>query len=720
MAIARYVVGLIAASAVATSVLVSPAAQAADARDPADGEGLQEIVVTAEKRETSLQKTAISMTAFDQEALLRNGVTKAEDIAALAPGVELAQNSANIIVTIRGVASRDTTEIGDPAVAISTDGFYIQRPYGLSDSTYDLERVEVLRGPQGTLYGRNATGGAINFISNKPKDDFEASGTIGYGTYNLLTTQGMVNVPLTDKLDARASFSTIRHDGYRSGEAPATPGDDADATSARVHLLYKPIDDLKILLTGQFTHEGGVGPTVEGFAPLQKVNGATVTSYQPSIYASGVPHGAPNQRLDDTIKTIQWDIEYNLGFANLVYIGGHRNTNFRQLRDLDGVLTSGNYFLPNERPQDWSHELRLVSNGAGPFTWQVGAYYFTEDNPLYTLYQSYAVANSPTNIFTYNTDTKQNAKAGYGQVTYEILDGVKLEGGLRYSTDHKDRYGYQDLGAGPVSQQGSSHDSKTTYHAAIDWQAAPANLLYVKYDTGYKAGGFAAPPGLPQHLYAPETVSAVEAGSKNRFLNNRLQLNISAFHYNYEDQQVAVLVTSGSSAGFSDTLNAGQSKIWGTEIEAAANVTSADKVDAFVDYLHAVFSDFCTARTNGVCTKNLAGHTAAQAPLWQLGGGYEHEFPFGNGASFNARVQSHFETHTYLGPENYGYQYQKQYSRSDVLLTFHAPQDKWSLQGYVRNLENAVVITSAGAGFGYYNYALAPPRTYGVQFTYNK
>jgi iron complex outermembrane recepter protein len=720
MTIARCVAGLIATNALATCVLVSPSARAAAATDPADTEGLQEIVVTAEKRETSLQKTAISMTAFDQEALTRNGVTKMEDIAALSPGVELAQNSANIIVTIRGVASRDTTEIGDPAVAISTDGFYIQRPYGLSDSTYDLERVEVLRGPQGTLYGRNATGGAINFISNKPKDAFEASGTLGFGNYNLLTTQGMVNIPVTNQLDARASFSTIRHNGYRSGEAPATPGDDADATSARLHLLYKPIEDLSILLTGQFTHEGGVGPTVEGFAPLQKVNGVTVTSYQPNIFAGGVPHGAPNQFLDDTIKTIQWDAEYKLGFANLVYIGGYRDTDFRQLRDLDGVLTSGNYFLPHEQPKDWSHELRLVSNSAGPFTWQLGAYYFTEDNRLYTLYQSYAVANSPANIFTYNTDTRQNAKAGYGQVTYEILDGLKVEGGLRYSTDHKDRSGYQNLGAGPVSQQGTSHDDKLTYHGAIDWQATTYNLLYVKYDTGYKAGGFAAPPGLPQHLYAPETVKAVEAGSKNRFFNNRLQVNVSAFDYKYQDQQVAVLVTSGASAGFTDTLNAGQSKIWGSELEAAANVTSTDKVDAFADYLHAVFSDFCTARTNGVCMTNLAGHTAAQAPLWQLGGGYEHDFPMASGATLNARVQSHFETHTYLGPENYGYQYQKKYSRSDALLTFHAPEEKWSLQAYIRNLENTVVITNAGAGFGYYNYALAPPRTYGVQFTYNK
>ncbi|HKR41034.1 MAG TPA: TonB-dependent receptor, partial [Paraburkholderia sp.] len=158
---------------------------------------LDEVVVTAQKIETTEQRTPISMTVFSPEVLAREGVGNLDDLVARAPSASMARSGFSSIVTVRGVSSRDTTEVGDPSVAINIDGLYFTRAIGFSDSLFDLERVEILRGPQGTLYGRNATGGAINLISAKPTSEFEGTGAIGFGNYNLLTTEGMLNVPLS-------------------------------------------------------------------------------------------------------------------------------------------------------------------------------------------------------------------------------------------------------------------------------------------------------------------------------------------------------------------------------------------------------------------------------------------------------------------------------------------------------------------------------------------
>ncbi|KAK0330906.1 hypothetical protein LTR94_030990, partial [Friedmanniomyces endolithicus] len=170
--------------------------------------GIDEIVVTAEKRETSVQKTAIAITAFDQKALEKNGVSTLTDIAAIAPGVGISKNSANVIIAVRGVSSQNTNEIGDPAISIAQDGFYIQKPFGFGDSMFDLERVEVLRGPQGTLYGRNATGGAINYISAKPGEQFAAGADASLGRFGAFDASGFVSGPITDTLGARISMKT--------------------------------------------------------------------------------------------------------------------------------------------------------------------------------------------------------------------------------------------------------------------------------------------------------------------------------------------------------------------------------------------------------------------------------------------------------------------------------------------------------------------------------
>jgi iron complex outermembrane receptor protein len=681
---------------------------------------LEEITVTAQKRESNLQDTPIAVTAFTGEMLEQSGIKQVQDIAQIAPSVNMSKNYTTTIITIRGVSSRDTGTASDPAIAVSQDDFPIQRPFGLGDTIYDLERVEVLRGPQGTLYGRSATGGAINFVANKPKDDFAARAVIGIGNYDALSTEGMLNVPLSETLAIRGSFSTERREGFRKNEARggATPGDDANGQSGRLQLLWQPSDSFSVLLRGDLTHQGGIGPTTSGFAPVRQApTGGIDFTYQPPLDRDGVPHGFPNQQLDMTIRSVQTTVNYDLPFVSLTYIGGYRDTEFKNLRDLNGIAGAADYFTFQENPLDQSHELRVSSNGEGRFTWQTGLFYFGEENSQRNTWQNYEVV--PIRYNQIGT-TKQSlvSKAVYGQAGFEIFDGLKLTAGMRYSKDDKEQTGSTVTPTAVNSAYGKVSSSVDTYHAGLNWQLTEENLLYAKYDTGFKPGGFGNIPG-EFFTFGPEEVKSIEVGSKNRFLDNRLQVNLSAYHYDYTDQQVNTLITAaGASSGFTKTINAGESEFWGVELEPVFQITPADRVNATIAWLDAEFTKFCTATVGDVCTVSFAGRHPVQAPTWQVSLGYEHEFLVGEG-TLTARLQSAYQSESFLVVQNYPNSRIDSYTRSDAFLTYKPAASQWSLQGYVRNIENSTVITAANTNFGYYSFGLAPPRTFGARLTFD-
>jgi iron complex outermembrane receptor protein len=673
---------------------------------PASEDSLAEITVTAAKVESTEQRTPISMSVLTAETLQRNNVATLSDLAQIAPSVEFSQNDESEIITIRGVSSRDTTEIGDPDVSVDIDGLYFQRAIGLGDSIFDLERVEVLRGPQGTLYGRNAVGGAINFITAKPKNEFEASASVVYGNYNAVQTEGMVNMPVSDSVQIRASFFTRSHSGY-ANNAPAQDGDDADSKAARLHVALEPFDDLKILLTGQFVHLGGVGTSINGTPLVYEPDGSVDHNF-PAALSSGrtFPHNLPSGYLDSLATSFQVHIDYSLPWADLLYSGGYRHLNYHNLFNLDGVSNVYDGFQQNEHPITLNHEFRIASKPDSWFQWQAGVFYFDESNQLLTFFQD-TKPNPPQNLFTFNYPSiDAKSKAGFAQGSIPLMDNLRLELGARYSKDDKERTGYLNYGSGIADESAASSSSKTTYHAALNWQATPSNLIYLKYDTGYKAGGFtdAAP-------YSPETLSAVEIGAKNRWLDNRLQLNAAAFYYDYKDQQISQFVGNQTII-----RNAGKSRIDGVEFDSAALLTKDDKIDAYLGFLDAKFTEFDVAGATG--NISLAGNAPPQAPKVTLNVGYQHTVHFAPG-SLTGRVQTHYESTSYNTFFNYADDRQGGYSRTDAFLTWTPADAKWEVQAYGRNLENKRIIVSASEQplFGTYVYQFGDPRTYGVRFS---
>ena len=675
-----------------------------------DGDqGIEKIEVTATKRTTGLQDTAIAMSAFTGETLKENGVSEVTDIATLAPGVSITQNSANVIVSIRGVNSQDTNETGNPAVAIAQDSFYIERANSFSNALYDMQRVEVLRGPQGTLYGKNATGGVINFITNKPTSEQEGSVSVGIGNYNLLTAEGMLNVPVTDEVNMRAAFFSKSHDGYRENEAPATPGDDADMKSGRVHLSYAPSDDLSILLSGQWTDLGGVGATVQGVA-IDEWNNDEV----PSFEKEGIEHSLPSQKLDHFYETYQVQVDYSLDFMDITLLSGLRNSDYSQRRDLDGTARADRYMNVNEDVQDVSHELRFSSNTDNAFSWQFGGNYFNETNSLYSVFESWAVANSPDGMMTFDFDVETTSKAAFIHTGYKLTETLELEAGLRRSKDEVSRKGQQDVFGTASVYDNNADSAKTTHHLGLNWKMNEDTLLYVKSTSGYKAGGFNNSTDVGSDAYSPETLDAIEVGLKSQFFDNSLRINSSAFTYKYKDQQVKVTGASGLSA----IENAGESKINGLEVEFVWQVTSYDRVDGSVVLLDGEYEDLCLAySSDGVCATDYAGNETAMTPDSQFNLSYEHEFLLDD-ASLVAKVQTHYESESFLGIENFGFQSRDAYTKTDLILTYY--KDDWNVRAYIRNIEDDVVITSANKSslFGTYNYGLMAPRTFGASISY--
>lgn len=714
---------LLQVSSLTTLALVATAGHAQvspDAASVTPADQLGEIIVTAQKRAVSLQRTPVSVEVFDAAALKANGITNIQDLSAYSPSVNFASNGPRAIVNVRGIASADVDETGEPAVAVSIDGAYIQRPVGLLAAFFDLDRVEVLRGPQGTLFGRNATGGAVNIITAKPTFELGGSASVEYGNFDTLRTTGVLNVPVSDTLALRASFMTNNHDGYQhNGPAVAQNADDDDTKAARLSALWKPTDRLTARVTGEYSDRGGVGPAFYGI-PVQ-ADASGVIDITPHLNSSVRDNPLNTQnRISTKIKSVRWNFEYDLGGATLTYIGGYADTRFRSLWDLDGTDINNYAFRVNEHIKTLNNEVRLASPDTDRFKWQAGAFFYNERQSL----DNQFVDDKPTpvDLFIYDLGVKSRSYAFFGQASYELIEGLSVSGGARYSHDNKREFGTQtnaSLGTylttgeviygAPTDRGGESSSSKVTWHAGLDYQLDPHHLLYAKIDTGYKAGGFS---DLGQ--YKPETVTAYEIGAKNRFLDNRLQLNIDAYYEDYSNQQVTQFIAALGTL----TTNAGKSRLYGVESELSYLLTPNDELDVSINYQSAKYRDFATA-INDVNVQ-LRGNHLPQTPTWAFSGSFEHSWDVMNG-QVTARVQSTYKSGQYFTFLNNNSDHEGGYTKTDLSVGYTPAKKNWEVTAYVRNLENSLVWTFSDVSgfFGSYRYEFSAPRTYGVRASIN-
>ncbi|WP_044559915.1 TonB-dependent receptor, partial [Azospirillum sp. B4] len=717
---------------------------------------LDEIVITAERREQSLQTAPVAVSALGGAALKEAGVADVSDLTRSVPSVVIAPAAGGVPqVYVRGVGTFASNAYAEQSVAVNLDGVYISRPAGANGFFYDLQRVEVLKGPQGTLYGRNASGGAVNVLPETPKlDKTSAAATLDIGNYDLRKGDAYVNVPLSDKAALRASGMVIDRKGY------LTDGyNDDQGQAGRLQLLLEPTEDWRVRLSGDYYHRGGKGsgqvqyPYVDADNPwIGPADARAVAAYYAglppqSAYSPLIENAKKDGFIDDQFWGTHAEISHDFSFATLTILPAYREVK----EDYLSYIPSA--FRVNSESQQKSVEARLASTGGGPLTWLAGIYYFSEDVTAAQDYDHWVMES------VINSKLTDETVAAFGQLTYALTDTLRLTAGGRFTHEEKNQdsqFGTATFSPTKPTLSSRADDriwNAATWKVGVDYDLAPQSLLYANIGTGFKAGGFYASAG--QDTFNPEHLTAYSVGLKNRFWDNRVQLNLEAFDYEYRDQQVSYLaptltgVSSFPYAPIFVTQNVGRSRIRGFEVEGRWKATSNDLLTATVQYTdsrytsftYSYFSNFGAPPSVGcpysnvsasanpaplapsaIYSVNCSGKPATNAPRWTANIGYEHEFAFADGSGLTAAADVYLSASYYTAYDYLAEQVQGGYHMTNLRLTYNAADDLWSVTAYVNNVENQAVVNTSyqpnqafGNGMNYAN--IRPPRTYGVRAT---
>jgi iron complex outermembrane receptor protein len=699
----------------------------AHAATPASDTGseaqIEEVVVTAQRTPSLESRTPVAMTVLSGEQLKEAGIDRPSGLAARLPNVHLDGAADGLKITIRGVSNADTTEKGDPSAAFMLDGIYIARPQGQNLSFYDIDRIEVLRGPQGTLYGRNTTAGVVNVISNAPSRQFEGAFSTELGNYGSRKASAMLNVPAGAGLALRAAVAVNRHDSYLAN-AQGTPhrlGLDRDDRSARLSARLVLGPDASLLVRHDRStvrdNNDSIVPDTNFFTGI--------ASGTPAWYDAGTrerltnafvpPNRPPEQGFSHkTTRGTSAELTWDLGPATLHYLAARRNYQHDALanfyyRIVPGFALGVRQRFTGDYAQD-SHELRISTRAGGALTAQAGLYYFREEsNVVYSFRDLELLGLPPYYVFPHGP-TVSRSRAAFGQATYRVGDSLRVTAGARYTEDAKSRVGSTNF------QQADSFNPaldfkllnaaaldtrKTTWRLGTEYDLAPATLVYGTIATGYKTGGFndgclagsrqlgidcPAAVAVPAAtlFYQPETLTSYEAGLKTRFLRNRASLNVAAFNYDYSNLQLSgVAVVQGAPRYV--TANAGIASVKGLELDGQLKLTAADRLSYGLTLLDAHYVSYAP---DGV--HSWAGNKLDRAPSRVLTLGYERQFRVGDGqlkAGLHTRASSAYT----IGVPSQLLQYRiPSRTESNMTLRYRANGAPWSVQAGVMNLANKV------------------------------
>ena len=768
-------------------------------------QGLGDIVVTAQRRSESSQKAAVPLSVIDGATLSEAGVTQLDRLNQLAPALSIQPSSTGNLIFLRGVGNFTVVATSDPAIAFNYDGVYVGRPTGSTGVFYDVARVEVLKGPQGILYGRNATGGAINVLPQQPRlGEFSgyASGT--FGNYNTINAEGALNAPLGEKGALRLSLSTSNHDGYlRDGTQ------DEKTIAGRIQIKAELTPDLTVRVAGDYAHNGGAGNSVSYFGRYARNPAARVVAgpvpgtnyynfipsnidpaegiYSPTsqAYRQATPFGpfgrlvnalSPYANVNNNFYGTNAEITWNTGAGTLTVIPAWRYS------DLNYIAPAAAFIFDNdESAEQHSLEARFAGERVGMFDYTIGAYYFDEQ------------INSRTSLTLSNAgnfiDQKLNTKsyAAFGRITANLSEKLRLVGGVRYTRDEK-RFDYAAIGAivnclartgfgapncptapfvplfgqdaqlpFPFPAQGgapipvftspgppnyliirtdtafkrSLTNSRVTYRGAIEFDIAPRSMLYASVESGYRSGGFSAAAGF--ETYNPEFITAYTIGLKNRFLDNRVQLNVEAFWWDYKDQQVNFVGLDINGRTANRTQNVGKSRIRGFEIDGRFLVTPTTMLNADMQYLDAMQQQFsypagpgnppltgCAVTFNAALQSpylvDCSGFQSYNSPKWTLNFGGQQTIPLG---SYRFVISADTQ---YKSSRNVGFAYLPQQRigsnwTSNAQIQFGPNDERWSITAFVRNIENERYLTFASTHptAAFLTAGQTPPQTYGVR-----
>ena len=697
---------------------------------------LQEVVVTAERHETKLQHTAVAAEVVSGVTLQKQHIVDLMDLNSVLTNTQIVPIGPQQQIIIRGIGNNFIDTRADPAVATSINGLFYSRPLPVGFGFLDVSRVEDLEGPQGTLYGRNSAAGAINIVTNMPTNKFGGMVQATYGNLNANDFTGVLNVPVTEDLAIRGAYERDRRNGYLAGYY-----DDTQTDSGRISARWTPTSKFTAYAEADYIHIGGHGPITEAYpcgnaTPWSLVVPASCNALAPGTTATAALSG----RQDSNVGSEQVHLDYDLGWATVTSISGYVGTHMRAYKLPNAAYCTNDVFSDSN---DYSEELRLAGHDTashqGGLAWQFGAFLFSSTGDYYQ-HAQLATSNRPPTGTQQFTAVPQKSQAGYGQITYGLTDQFRLTAGVRYTNDSKgityssSAYLPPTFTAPSPTVTGSNKatSNKFTYKVGAEFDVAPNHLLYANISTGYASsgvnGGSASAPLTPTVApasFLPETITAYEAGSKNRFLDNRLQLNAAFYYYDFKNYQYlypAFVQGGGSVHGLQIQDDSGATA-YGAEFSAEFAATADDRFSASLALSHATFGQIAYAGFIPPATATsvtiASGSPIVNDPKWSALLGYEHTFRLDGGSKITVGVNSKLsDKYLLIIGSTVPADYQNGYTMTDANIAYHWLNDKYQVRVWVKNIEDKPVNTY-GEGAGFNVYGIEAPRTYGLTATAN-
>lgn len=730
-----------AVALLATTALVSGGAVAQT--QTAQRAVLEEIVVTAEKRESSIQDVSASISAISGDVLTRGGIQDTQQLINVTPNL-IVQRSVIGKLHIRGIGNENYSIAGDPSVAVHTDGVYVARATAGLFDLFDISRVEVLRGPQGTLYGRNATAGVINVIPNTPGDEFSGYATAQYGNYDKIRLEAAAGGPLGGGFQGRIAVLGAWRDGYTTNVHPTAAArgldklDDQDLFAIRGQLAFDNGGPFTARLMIENMDDNSIPPPYEYLRPLPPYP-FPVTPAQLDPPTNRTVNQGLETALPNTGRSFGTDedlfLSKNLsGALHLNYAGdaitvtsitGYRRTRFNWLNEGDGTGFFHVTYGQQDRTKQWSQEIRIASaDSEARFSWLAGGYFFRETG---TQFWGLPLNAFGITIFTDGT-SKTTAYAGFGEVYYRVTDRLKLTLGGRYS--HEKRavdYTYRIApGVLNVRTVDDAKFNNFSPKAVLTFDLNDDSNVYVSATRGFKSGGFnfiAIQPG-----FSPEKVWSFEGGYKSTFLEGRARFNASIFYSDFKDLQVGQIVNASSVIA-----NAAGAELYGVEADFAFLPTENFEIGGSLGYLHAEFTDFCSpdaalpagTRPEAGCTaanpRNLTGFKLPRAPSWSLSTYAEYRFVLPGESTIAVRGDVRYQSKMFFTQWNRPRISQNGYALANARITWTSANEAFSVGLWANNLFNKDYFSEVlepgvfDPNFGQVNFG--PPRTYGVTAT---
>lgn len=706
--------------------LTAMGANAEQTTHQADNTVIEDIIVTAQRVEQNLQDVPVAVSAYSAETLWVNRMNSVADIAQRTPSfTATAVNPGEPNLAIRGIGTEgiNSNAGGDASVVMFVDGVYIGRGGAAPLDLYDLERVEVLRGPQGTLFGKNVVGGALSLTSRRPSfdDDFvDVSAT--FGNYERVELLGRFNYALNENWAMAGAVTSMRHEGYTRNQTTGNKVDDGESVGGRLALRYAPDEALDVLLSLEHVDQDQRGQPRDNVCDASLNGGVHCVGVNPDErVVNAFDDGYLQREVTSFTATVDFDTEIGTWTSVTAYRTtdyAHADPFFSNPINPPAQIESFNENI--EDASQFSQELRLAFSAMGERLHGVaGVYYLHEnierDERLTQIFPVPVV----TGVGSFPQDVDSTSYAVFGQVDYDFTEDLTLTLGARMTWEEKEA----DLAAVLVEGPGLPPPLAEEYavEEEEDWSAFTPRIgltyrinddamIYASAARGFKSGGFQGTAGTAASAsiaYDPEYALSYEIGAKTNWLEDSLRINVAVFQIDYEDLQVSQLVPLCCVV----IGNAADAEINGAELELLYRPMAGFDLNASFSYLDAEYESFA-----GGATADHSGNTLQRAPKRKFNIGAQYEWTVGEVGTLLARVDWARQSRIYFEASNTPLEVQEEYDLLDARLALRDHEDRWEVAVWGKNLDDELVRNHivAFAPFGQQLNTYLPPRTYGL------